>query len=80
MCEICHLSVCPPGCPNSDDPLLYGVCAYCDEPIIFGNTDVVADEDDNVFCGEQCLMDYYGCRYFDWDNEAIEEEDSTEDY
>jgi len=72
MCEVCHKYPCEPQCPNADTED-YGECAYCEEPIMFGDDNVIVDGDGDLFCDQDCLMDYYGCRYFDWGNEANED-------
>jgi len=80
MCVVCNQYPCDPRCPNADtEP--YAECAYCEEPIMFGGGDVVIDGEGSLFCDQECLMDYYGCRYFDWDDEDGEKyEDHNSDF
>ena len=37
MCEICHKSICPGGCPNAPEPPVIHYCYLCDEPIYEGD-------------------------------------------
>lgn len=80
MCDVClQVGKCDPRCPNADDEKSYCLCASCETDIFFGDENVVVDADNNIFCDNECLMDYYGCRYFDWSSEAGEDEDRYED-
>lgn len=37
MCEICHMSICPGGCPNAKEPKMVFICSGCGEPILEGD-------------------------------------------
>lgn len=38
MCQHCHTYPHLPGCPNAPEPKVIGVCKWCDEDIVEGET------------------------------------------
>ena len=54
MCNICHQSPCPSGCPNGDEPKPIGECPVCG--------DYVYEQDsvhiNNTYVCSDCLHDY----------------------
>lgn len=54
MCQICHMSKCPSGCPNAPDPPSVTTCAICGGPIVPG--DEYARIDGLDYC-EYCIDD-----------------------
>lgn len=52
MCEYCHQSICPPGCPNADEPKAVYRCSYCGESI---TVDEWYAEIDGDYYHEECL-------------------------
>ena len=55
MCEYCHQSICPPGCPNADEPKVVYHCSHCGESITAGER--YAEIDGDYYHGE-CLDDW----------------------
>ena len=37
MCEICHQTFCPSGCPNAPEPPVFAECDSCGTEIYDGN-------------------------------------------
>lgn len=56
MCEICHCSTCPSGCPNAPEPPVYAECDECGETIYDG--DEYYEIGDHKFC-ESCVVSGY---------------------
>lgn len=67
MCEHCRQNPCHPRCPNADDPEIKGVCAMCGKKLRADYT-YVEDNDGNVFCEEDCAIEYYGIEEKEWDD------------
>lgn len=58
MCDICGRTPCHPRCPNAiENPI--GHCSECGAPIIT-TYDYYTDNEDNIFCSEDCYIKYYG--------------------
>lgn len=38
MCDLCHHTICPRGCPNAPEPPVMAWCDLCGDGIIAGNT------------------------------------------
>lgn len=55
MCEYCHQSICPPGCPNADEPKVVYHCPHCGESITVGERYAEIDGD---YYHEECLDDW----------------------
>ena len=68
MCDVCHMSRCPAGCPNALDPPEVFTCKHCKEPIRAGEEYLEVDGD--YFHLEDCasdaalplLLDRFGAR------------------
>lgn len=37
MCEICHRTICPGGCPNAPEPPVFAECEACGMEIYIGD-------------------------------------------
>ena len=55
MCEFCHQSICPPRCPNADEPKVVYRCSHCGESITAGERYAEIDGD---YYHEECLDDW----------------------
>ena len=55
MCQICHMSRCPSGCPNAPDPPTIFTCKHCNEPITPGEEYLEVDGD--YYHLEDCASD-----------------------
>lgn len=68
MCEVYKSHPCDSRCPNADDPEIIGVCAECGENLRADDLYAV-DNDGNVFCDEDCAIEYHGIeeREYDYD-------------
>lgn len=52
MCEVCHMTRCPSGCPNAPEPRRVDTCHQCGEAII--PEDEYAVIDGVAYC-ESCI-------------------------
>ena len=68
MCEYCHQSPHDCRCPNAPDPKIRGRCDRCGEELIEAY-EYYTDEEDNVFCSEDCAIMYHGIKSKEWDCE-----------
>ena len=67
MCDVCHMSRCPAGCPNALDPPEVFTCGYCKEAISSGEDHIELDGEhyhEECFsdCAETLLFERYGAR------------------
>lgn len=55
MCEECHCSICPSGCPNAPEykPGRVYTCEHCEKPIYDGE-DCYMLYNGTVYCEECC--------------------------
>ena len=58
MCSVCHMTVCPSGCPNAPEPKPIHTCARCKDDIYDG--DAYADLGGEIYC-ESCIDDMPYC-------------------
>lgn len=56
MCEYCHKSICPSGCPNASEPPKFGKCEVCKTTIYDGDEYYHIGE--HIFC-EACVSGGY---------------------
>lgn len=47
------------NCPNAEDPPVVTYCENCFTPIRVGD-EYVSDEDNNVFCDDECFKKFHG--------------------
>lgn len=66
VCEICHSSPCLSRCPNSPNPKVRGYCEQCGEELR-EDYEYCTDNQDNKFCSDDCVKEYYGIRTEEWD-------------
>ena len=59
-CEYCgtlpHLS----QCPNNHDPPIIGHCCVCGEELLDNGFECFTDNEDNIFCSDDCATEYHG--------------------
>lgn len=66
MCKLCLSYPCDKRCPNSYIPLRYvGHCKQCDTKILDDET-YYKDNEENMFCSEECAEEYYGIKEIDY--------------
>lgn len=65
MCEICRQSPCDARCPNADPPKVFGQCDECGADLTVDNA-YFEDDDGNIFCSEDCALEFYGIRGREW--------------
>ena len=72
MCEYCfgingHHS----RCPNASQPKVRGRCKQCREELR-EDYEYCTDNEDNIFCSEDCAMIFHGIKTKEWDYEEGE--------
>lgn len=65
ICEICQQAICPPRCPNYDEPKTKGECIYCRKELKEG-CEYYKDNEDNYFCSEGCAIEWHGIELKEW--------------
>lgn len=64
MCDICQSFPCLPRCPNFDNYKSVGRCANCGD-VIYSCYEFYTDKEKNLFCTEECAIDFYGIKNAD---------------
>ena len=64
MCKICGYTDCHPHCPNYECNKV-NTCDKCGGDIYKEYTYWI-DNDENIFCSEDCANDYYGIKEMDY--------------
>lgn len=62
MCSECHMTICPAGCPNAEDPPVVYYCDGCGGEIYEGDT--YCEIADGKYC-ENCVDDSRKTAYVD---------------
>lgn len=65
MCEICHQTPCDCRCPNASEPIV-GECEECGSDIR-SDYEFWKDENENLFCSEECVFSFFGVTIVDGD-------------
>ena len=62
MCEICHMGICPSGCPNAPEPPTVFICSGCGEAIVEGDDywDIMGEQ----WC-KKCIDNAQGVAEYD---------------
>ena len=70
MCNECHQEKCSPMCGNfNSEPMCQ--CKQCHQ-IIFFNNDYITDNEDNIFCSDDCAIKYHGIVEKEWNEDDRE--------
>lgn len=60
MCTLCNSYPCDYRCPNAESKIVDN-CTNCGSSI-YDSEECWSDNDENNFCSEECVMEYYGIR------------------
>lgn len=65
MCVECRQIPCNSKCPNAPNPKVRGYCQQCGEELR-EDYEYYTDEIGNIFCSEDCALEYYGVKPKGW--------------
>lgn len=64
MCNECNRKQCAVRCPNfNSEPMCQ--CKQCHQ-VIFFNNDYITDNEDNIFCSNDCAVEFHGIVGKEW--------------
>ena len=65
MCVECRQIPCNSKCPNAPNPKVRGYCQQCRRELR-EDYEYYTDEIGNIFCSEDCALEYYGVKPKEW--------------
>lgn len=68
MCDLCRQNPCHNMCPNAEPVKVIGLCDWCERELRADET-YFTDDNDNIFCCQECALNYYGVREEDYDGD-----------
>lgn len=68
MCNYCGRHPHDCRCPNAPEPKIRGHCDRCGEELR-EDYEYYIDEEDNLFCSEDCALKYHGIKSREWEIE-----------